>query len=90
MQDYLKFLMEGAEAKGDAEHYYRCRCRALGEYMDFAWFDEDERPHTIEDCDGFEEYEPEDKPGRPERPRAGKRERPALAVKDAANAGPNP
>ena len=27
--------------------------------MMFAWFDADETPHVIEDCDGFEELEAE-------------------------------
>ncbi len=59
MQDYLRFLMADAEGKGHAEGHYRCFCKVLHEYHDFGWFDEDETPHIIEDCDGFEEYAPE-------------------------------
>ena len=58
-QEYLRFLMAGAEEKGDAEHYYRCFCKVLHEYQGFAWHDEDEVPHVVESCDGFAEYEPE-------------------------------
>ena len=68
MQDYLRFLTEGAAEQGEAEGYYRCYCRILHEYLGFSWFDKDEHPHIIDLCDSFEEYEPADQ-GKESEPR---------------------
>lgn len=57
MQDYLKFLMANAEDVGHARSRYRCYCKILHEYQDFAWFDDGYEPHIITFCDDFIEYE---------------------------------
>ena len=62
MQDYLRFLMAGAEDTEIAETYHRCYCEKLHEYQEFAWFDDGHKPHIITNCDAFIEHEEEDSP----------------------------
>lgn len=64
MQDHLRFLRGDAVEKGDAQGFYRCYCRILHEYQEFAWFDAGESPHIVDRCDSFEEFEAAEKPGR--------------------------